>query len=171
MGLDQYLYAHKHMAEYEWYGETAVGEWQRTKQAAGFDLVAGGQLSPVGRSGEISVCVAYWRKSNMVHAWFVRNCSPGQKDDCSRLKVSRENLVELRRTCSDLLLDKKRERAYATLPPQDGFLFGSLEVDDLYWQDLQDTVGQLDLVLERWFPLRRKDASIDDVFFSYQASW
>ena len=48
------------------------------------------------------------------------------------------------------------------LPPATGFFFGSTEIDDWYWQDLNETVDKLNDAL---------DNSVDDAMFEYQASW
>ena len=39
--------------------------------------------------------IAYWRKANAIHGWFVRNCADGV-DECQPIAVSREALNHLR---------------------------------------------------------------------------
>jgi len=46
--------------------------------------------------------VAYWRKANQIHAWFVKNCQDGQ-DDCKDYQVSTEQLTELLSLCDRVL--------------------------------------------------------------------
>jgi hypothetical protein len=49
------------------------------------------------------------------------------------------------------------------LPPQDGFFFGGTDIDEWYWQDLKNTIAQLDRV----FALPQ----LSDLSFSYNSSW
>lgn len=50
----------------------------------------------------ISFEVAYWRKANAIHNWFVQNVQDGE-DDCKRYYVSREKLTELRDACQQVI--------------------------------------------------------------------
>lgn len=50
--------------------------------------------------------VAYWRKANAIHKWFVDNVQDG-KDDCREYDVDLDNLEELRGTCVRLLTEMK----------------------------------------------------------------
>lgn len=76
------------------------------------------------------------------------------KDDCERYAVDREKLTELRELCAGLLLVKTKSPGIAVatvlenLPPTEGFFFGSTEVDEWFWQDMQVTVAQLDRALD-----------------------
>jgi hypothetical protein len=42
--------------------------------------------------------IAYWRKANCIHDWFIKNCNEGE-DKCIDIPVSREQLQELLDTC------------------------------------------------------------------------
>lgn len=46
--------------------------------------------------------IAYWRKSNQVHKWFVDNVQNGE-DDCGYYKVSKSELQELVNKCNEIL--------------------------------------------------------------------
>ena len=46
--------------------------------------------------------VAYWRKANAIHKWFVDNVQKG-KDDCKEYRVTRRNLLDLCDLVSDVL--------------------------------------------------------------------
>ena len=109
----------------------------------------------------VEICVAYWRKANAVHKWFIDNCANGI-DDCSPVRVTREQLVKLR----DLAMQAVREPAMAgdVLPTQAGFFFGSTEYDEWYMEDMKNTVSQLDDIL-RSTP---EDSWVD---FIYHPSW
>ena len=90
--------------------------------------------------------LAYWRKANQVHAWFVDNVQDGE-DDGQAYPVTREQLRRLRDLCQHVL--EHPEEAQEKLPTRAGFFFGSTEYDDWYFEDLRSTVKQLDEVLER----------------------
>jgi len=40
-----------------------------------------------------------------------------------------------------------KEEAKTLLPRQEGFFFGSYEYDEYYWLDIQDTIEQLEKIL------------------------
>lgn len=159
MGLDMYLSARKYISGVEW-GE----DYQSHTMPESFKTllkVAGLEPSDVRDdlpSGRIEVTVAYWRKVNSIHQWFVDNCADGE-DDCRPMYVSREKLMELR----DLVHEARAEKDPELLPPQAGFFFGSTEADEYYWNDLKDTQDTLDNILE--------NPKLADWDFEYQASW
>lgn len=131
--------------------------------------------------------VGYWRKANHIHQWFVDNVQDGQ-DDCKEYYVDREKLKELVDTCKKVKesLEKSPkktvqvesgwtngEKTYADvevftdtsvaedlLPTQDGFFFGGTEYDQWYVKDLDNTIKQLESLLEE-----------ENGEFYYQSSW
>ena len=107
----------------------------------------------------LEVQVAYWRKANQIHKWFVDHVQNG-KDDCGDYYVSREQLQLLLDTCKIVLID--REEASQLLPVQEGFFFGSYEYNEYYFGDLQDTIDQIERILNE-YP--------EDWDFKYQSSW
>jgi len=140
MGLDMYLRAKKHF-----YDEDPVA----TKIA-----------EAVGVNREVSEVIfkaMYWRKANAIHAWFVENVQEGE-DDCFPYELDREKLIELVDLCKKAL-----ETQDATLlPTSKGFFFGSTEIDEDYWWDIQETIKSLEIAL--------KDFG-NDFYFEYQSSW
>ena len=100
--------------------------------------------------------VAYWRKANQIHSWFVRNVQHGV-DECQLSPVTRDQLEELRQTCMQVLSTKD----HTLLEPIGGFFFGSTAIDEYYWEDLRTTIDMLDTVL----------ALSEDNEFFYQSSW
>jgi hypothetical protein len=107
--------------------------------------------------------VAYWRKANAVHAWFVDHVQGGE-DDCNTYPVSIDALRELRTACQRAAKHYdagELPAAAEVLPPAAGFFFGSTEVDTWYRADLESTINQLDHILSVEVPAR----------FHYQASW
>ena len=78
--------------------------------------------------------VAYWRKFNALHSWFVTNVQIGV-DDCGSYEVSQDHI-------DDLLLTLENTLAYrdpTDMMPVSGFFFGSTIVDEYYWQNMEDT--------------------------------
>lgn len=136
MGLDSYLHAEKYISGWSVSGDTT--EYQAITALLG---VSSTNACP---ALEVTLRVAYWRKANQIHRWFVEKVQDGE-DDCKPHYVSREKLEELRNECQ-VVLDNP-DRAQAILPTESGFFFGSTEYDEDYLQDLRDTVEQLDAVL------------------------
>lgn len=108
----------------------------------------------------VRVTVAYWRKANAIHKWFVDNCQDGV-DECQEASVSREQLEQLLTLCKRALDNK--EEAPSALPPQSGFFFGSTEIDESYFADIEETVSQLEAILSC--------DGLNDYSFAYQSSW
>lgn len=107
----------------------------------------------------LEVQVAYWRKANHIHKWFVDHVQDGN-DDCEEYRVSRDQLQLLLDNCKLVLMNK--EEAPKLLPRQEGFFFGSYEYDEYYWLDIQDTIEQLEKILNE-YP--------EEWDFKYQSSW
>ena len=107
---------------------------------------------------DVSVNVAYWRKANQIHNWFVTNVQRDE-DDCGEYYVSREKLSQLLRDCTLAITNKDPN----ILPPVDGFFFGGTDIDEWYWKDLMNTINQIQPLLDR------KDT--DSLSFYYQSSW
>lgn len=103
----------------------------------------------------VDIPIAYWRKANHIHKWFVDNCANGE-DDCKPVYVSREKIKELLDTCKAVLDD--HSKAKDLLPTTDGFFFGCTDYDEWYYLELENTIKML------------SDLS-DDGEIYYEASW
>ena len=110
-------------------------------------------------TSSVSFKVGYWRKANAIHAWFVKHCQAGV-DDCNSYSVSRENLIDLKDSCTAVLADNSK--ANSLLPPQAGFFFGSTEINDYYLDDLKLTIKIIDRCLRE---------RLSNWNFSYNSSW
>ena len=153
MGLNMYLTATKYLSPYMDDGKIHAEVNEAIK-----NLHIPGQ-------GDMTVkrieCEAmYWRKANAIHRWFVENVQSGT-DNCGNYDVPIEQLQELLELCEKALSDK--EKAGLILPPQSGFFFGSSEVDEWYFEDMDRTVEELKKLLaipdiEKWD-------------FEYHSSW
>ena len=152
MGLDMYLYATKYLSPFS--NEESGDRYVGVLSAMGFKEVP---VKCHAASVEVKIPVAYWRKANAVHDWFVRVCQEG-KDECQESYVSRDQLVQLREACKAAKLDGGK-----SLPPKDGFFFGSTQIDDYYYQDLDDTIKNITAILE--------NPQLLDWDFAYRASW
>lgn len=158
MGLDMYLHATQYLSDSDFFGKEKAETYKKVAEAIkANEIVSGNSLF---NSLTVSVKVAEWRKANSIHKWFVDNCGEGE-DDCRPYHVNRENLEELLELCKEV---KKGGPAVAEekLPPQVGFFFGSYEIDEYYWQDINQTIDDLTRVLAR-VP--------EDWDFEYEASW
>ena len=153
MGLDMYLNAKKHVSGHSFETEATKKSFDALVRAVGLS-----KKEVKETSGEISLTVGYWRKANQVHSWFVQNCQDGE-DDCGEYPVSRESLTELRLLCKETL----ETGTTSLLPTQSGFFFGSTNYDECYRNDLQDTIEQLDNVLD--------NPKFGHWEFSYHSSW
>ncbi len=119
--------------------------------------------------------LAYWRKANAIHQWFVDNCQEGN-DDCRDAYVSRDQLQELLNLCLKVKATAKigdgqikngeratgagwepimeagkvtlnPEEVAAILPTASGFFFGSTDYDEYYMEDIDYTINTLTALL------------------------
>lgn len=135
--------------------------------------------------------VAYWRKANQIHKWFVDNAQSGD-DNGEPHEVTRAELQELVDLCKQVLAsvetvpgtvhdgtqfhaDGRVEPithegvviaqaglAAQLLPTQSGFFFGGTAYDEYYLEDLRNTIAQLEPILA---------IENDDATYEYTASW
>lgn len=134
----------------------------------------------------ISVNIAYWRKANAIHQWFVSYCADGV-DECQKIEVSLDDLHELKDICESILQEPNDiDLMESLLPPQDGFFFGGTDLNDedtlsAYLDEVKYTNDMLSeefrIVDEfkkykmpsEYNPQRSIDAI--DIYYTYQASW
>ena len=89
--------------------------------------------------------VAYWRKANMIHKWFVERVQDGE-DDCDiHRELTRQDLLDLLDEVVVVL--RHPTTANKLLPTQSGFFFGEYEYDDYYLSKLYSTVEQIGRIL------------------------
>lgn len=163
MGLDMYLYLEK----YE-----SCGYWDRNFEEKKKNFYPeelrelADSISKRNFMSKTTRCqVAYWRKANQIHNYFVEKCADGV-DDCEPVYVELEDLKELVSLCREVI--ENPNKAKANLPTQEGFFFGSVEYDEYYEQELEYTVEQLEPIIKF---LESKKDSKDDYDIIYRASW
>lgn len=135
--------------------------------------------------------VAYWRKANQIHKWFVDNVQDGT-DDCDYYEVSKEDIEKLLNLCKEVIdktITKKGkivngqflkngtwqnnyedglviinpDVAEELLPTQAGFFFGSTGYDEYYLENLKYTVDELEKIL--------KEFDFENNYLVYTSSW
>ena len=157
MGLDMYLQAKKYINVYDY--DASEQQDQLVVSPKWKEIIAAADMTDIAAEEtgvSVEVNVAYWRKNNAVHKWFVDNLNDGE-DDCQEYYVPRGHLQELRNLCKQAI----NTQDASLLPTASGFFFGSTDTDEYYWDKIKDTVKKLDRVLSLPENLR----------FYYQASW
>ena len=153
MGLDQWLSK-----------KTYVKKWNHTPADKQYHVVVtrGGEpyanINP-DKVSHIQEDVAYWRKANQIHHWFVKNIQDGE-DDCREYPVSKEDLQSLLEVCQ--CVKNEPSDANMLLPVSDGFFYGSQEFDQYYFDQIDRTIEVLEEILANY------DQDSD---YYYQASW
>lgn len=127
MGLDMYLTKKTYIgAQYEHRNVTGKIEISIDGKPVNIDL---------SNVSEIIEQVGYWRKANQIHKWFVDTVQDG-KDNCQNSEVTFEDLMELKKLCEEVLKTKNPNK----LPPSSRFFFGSTDINEYYFKDLEDTI-------------------------------
>lgn len=155
MGLDMYLEARKFVSGWDFKPEEEREMYRQIVSTVGMDEVQDERFVTV------NVNVAYWRKANCIHEWFVKNVQGGV-DDCNPYRVDRDKLIELQQICERVYKSGDPELAAELLPSASGFFFGSTDYDEYYFEQVEWTARRLGLLLEKMST---------DVDFYYQSSW
>ena len=152
MGLDSYLYKKSYVRS---------GDLYKPEHRMDVEVKTGGKVDERIKPERVKFIVeevAYWRKANQIHNWFVQNVQNGI-DECQSSYVSREMLEQLLAVCKKV--EEDNELASILLPSASGFFFGGTEYDEWYFKDISNTIVYLTEILE--------DELADD--FEYNASW
>ncbi len=163
MGLDMYLYR-----------RTDVKNWsfQTPKEQHKVKVTLNNKKHPYIDPEKVCYVeeeVGYWRKANAIHKWFVDNCQDGV-DDCKSYNVETSQLTELLDICKQIKED--HSKAEELLPPQAGFFFGSTDIDDSYFQDIDDTITILQPIVDLSIQLNKGlNNDTDYPEYQYASSW
>lgn len=131
--------------------------------------------------------IYYWRKANAIHQWFVDNIQNGN-DDCEDYRVTQKDLQILIDTlkevynslCNKEMITKKvqdgsieyetkvfkeedLEIAKQLLPTQEGFFFGGTQYDEYYFEDIKQTLNDLQIINECF--------DFENNYLIYGSSW
>lgn len=104
--------------------------------------------------------VGYWRKTNHIHHWIVKNLQDGE-DKCEAVYFTKDKLKQLLKTCEIVL--ENFLKAPEILPTRNGFFFGSTDYDFDYLQEVNDTSILLKNIL--------KNTNFDSEVILYYADW
>lgn len=155
MGLDMYLYRDITLFDDDTEGAKRIKECIRK------------ELPEVKNDITIREEVMYWRKANQIHNWFVENVQGGE-DNAQPHWVPYEKLKELYETIKYVLEKRDEEVAMDELPPVAGFFFGSTNIDEYYWDNLEYTKKKLEELFKEYELLTKKGYTID---YYYDSSW
>ena len=154
MGLDMYLTA----SNFFWTHE----ENESIKEAREIIAKTLG-LKSASEIQSVKLNIAYWRKVNWIHNWFVENVQGGQ-DNCGEYYVTRDQLEDLKNLCDEIIASRDKDKAMELLPPVDGFFFGKDTVEDnYYWASLAETSNLIHDILSR--------PQLANFDFHYSSSW
>lgn len=140
MGLDMYLTK-----------EVYVGANYEHRNVKGtIDITSNGVKVPINFNSLISITeeVAYWRKFNALHNWFVQEVQKGIDDhkiysvDFSQLELLCNTCIETKNTLNTT--DKANWNTLdLLLTPTAGFFFGSTAIDNYFYEELTYTIDVL----------------------------
>lgn len=182
MGLDMYLSK-----------KTYVKNWehQSDEEKHNITVLKGGKPRQDIKPERISYIeeeVAYWRKFNALHAWFVNNCGDGE-DTCQEMYVDEEKIKEILGILKEVkeILDNSKlvkktiktwngesveidvyeceEEVTKLFSPQSGFFFGSTEINEWYKNDVIDAIEVFEEIL------KEEELNGNDGEYYYRASW
>ena len=153
------------------YKKTYVQNWEHNppEQHHQIEIKRGGVLREdikPNRICYITEQVAYWRKFNALHGWFINNCGGGV-DECQDISVDEEKLKELLETLKEV--SSNFTKAEELLPPTQGFFFGSDEIDEYYKEEVNSTIKIIEDLLEE--NEQSKEYGLYSGDFEYRASW
>ena len=153
MGLDMYLYKRHYIRHSNIYKDEFIDE---------ITIKTGGELNNKINFKKITYVIeeiAYWRKFNSLHNWFVRHCQDGN-DDCKDYYVSYKNILELLNTLKKV--NENPSLAGDLLPTQSGFFFGGIYYDEWYFKNINQAIETLQNIVNN-------SEEGDD--FIYDSSW
>lgn len=134
MGLDMYVYLKK--SDYKSRSQWRQNDLEYPKELKEFqDNILDRNF--MSEQETHSYQVGYWRKANAIHGWIVNNLADGE-DKCQEIYMSLESIKQLISVCQDVFTDPSE--AERLLPPEEGFFFGSQEIDEWYMEDIKYTI-------------------------------
>ena len=161
MGLDMYLSKKTYVKKWEHQSPEETYNVVVTKGETLVDHIQPNRVSYVEEQ------IGYWRKANAIHKWFVDNVQDGN-DNCGTYYVDIDDLMNLLNDCKEV--KNNPEKAEELLPPQSGFFFGDVSIDQYYFHDIDHTIEILEGALsEKVFDKNGREYYPSD--FYYHSSW
>lgn len=143
MGLDMYMYrvnktnhSTKELIEID--NKVIGGD-----NDAGIDFAPLRKVEYLNDRHSIFSEVAYWRKFNALHNWFVTHVQLGI-DNCSMYEVPKDILNEL----LEVLKEVRDTENPTKFEPTTGFFFGSTLVDEYYWERVEMAIGTISNIID-----------------------
>lgn len=138
MGLDMFLSRKKYVG----------AEYEHRKVTGNISIKIGDKELPIdfNKVSYIDESVAYWRKQNAIHKWFVDKVQSGN-DDCGYYYVSTEDLKELLDLCKEV--KENPTKASELLPTTSGFFFGGTDYDEWYFEGINYTIKTIEELLKQ----------------------
>ena len=168
MGLDMYFSRRTYVSQFK-DTRDSDGTWSK-RDVNNMELKIGdADLSHVNLKNVryIEETFGEFRKFNALHSYVVDNFGGGA-DDCQTIYLDIDDLIKIHETLSlvkEGLSIGDKVIAGETLPPKEGFFFGSTEIDNWYEQDVKEAVEVFGKIIEE-HSIVGYNAS-----YSYQASW
>jgi len=139
-----------------------VKNWEHTPKERQFKVhgkaMIGQEIINLSDLSYLEFEAIYWRKANAIHKWFVDNVQKGE-DDCRSYRVGVDDLENLLLTVDVCLANKKE--CHKLLPLLDGPFFGSREYDEYYFEELERTRDEINILLRNY----------PDDEYTYESSW
>jgi hypothetical protein len=160
MGLDMHLSK-----------KTYVQNWDHHTPEERHEVIVkkGGKLVETIKAHRVKYIeeeVAYWRKANHIHKWFVDNVQGGE-DNCNQYYVENGDLVNLLEVCKKVKEDPSK--AEELLPTTEGFFFGSTDYNEYYMKDIDYTIEILEEAISE-YELEAANKRYNGDYF-YSSSW
>ncbi len=93
--------------------------------------------------------LVYWRKANEIQAWFDRLCEEKHERPMENCEDFNVTIDDLHRLLDDLRkVDADHSLADKILPTTSGFFFGSTEYDEYYFDNIKQTIKDIEGVIE-----------------------
>lgn len=102
MGLDMWLHRRRFVKNFD--HTPPEKRWEVIVKQGG-EEVSKNVFDPA-KAYEVTEEMAYWRKANAIHDWFIQNCADGE-DNCQDVWVTREQLETLLETVDKVLKASK----------------------------------------------------------------
>lgn len=172
MGLDMYLYKKTYVKNWD-FKEDNPKHFVSVK----LDGKMRQDIKPE-RVTYIEEEVAYWRKFNALHGYIVENHAGGV-DECQDIRLELSDLELILETLKEVIKSKPNEDGVVTegapnpedlLPPTEGFFFGSNEVDEYYYEEVESTIEELQKLIDE-VSVANEEYGLWGSEFIYRASW